>query len=97
MNATTTRHPFQVSAMFTVEDSSAIRQLELVPSSEGNDAYDVMISYHSTPDKVYRFAVENDATAQRWYDLLTDSEARSMTSWGYEVNHAKAHGDIELV
>jgi hypothetical protein len=91
---TATRHPFKISWVFTKEESSAIHLLELVPSGDGSDAYDVLISYQTTPDKVYRYEVDNDSTAERWYDLLNDPNARSITSWGYEVNRARAHGDI---
>jgi hypothetical protein len=91
---TATRHPFKVSWVFTEEESSAIHRMELVPAQDGTDAYDTIISFRSSPEKVYRYAVEDDATAQRWNDLLSDPSARSMTSWGYEVNHARAHGDI---
>ena len=91
---TATRHPFKISWVFTEEESSAIHLLELVPSADGSDAYDVLISYKSTPDKIYTYEVEDDATAESWYELLNHPESRSMTSWGYEVNRARAHGDI---
>jgi hypothetical protein len=90
---TATRHPFAISSTFTEEQSSAVSMLELLPSAEGNDSYDVLVSYQ-TSDKVYRYEVDDDATAQRWYDLLSDPEGRSLTSWGYEVNRARAHGDV---
>jgi hypothetical protein len=90
---TATRHPFVIGRTFTKEESSAVSMLELVPSAEGNDSYDVLVSYH-TSDKVYRYEVEDDATAQLWYGILNDPEVCSLTSWGTLVNHARAHGDI---
>ena len=93
---TATRHPFVIARTFTKEESSAVSMLELVPSAEGNDSYDVLVSYH-TSDKVYRYAVEDDATAELWYSIMNDSEVSSLTSWGTLVNHARAHGDIVLV
>jgi len=95
---TATRHPFVISQTFSKEDSDAIhsdaiRMIELIPALEGTDAYDVLITYHSS-DKVYRYEVDNDATAERWYHLLNDPTVCSVVSWGREVNHARAHGDI---
>ena len=93
---TATRHPFVIARTFTKEESSAVSMLELVPSAEGNDSYDVLVSYH-TSDKVYRYEVEDDATAELWYSIMNDSEVCSLTSWGTLVNRARAHGDIVLV
>jgi hypothetical protein len=91
---TASAHPFKISWVFTEEESSAIQRLELVPAQTGSAAYDALISFRSSPDKVYRYEVEDDATAERWNALLSDPSARSATSWGYEVNRARAHGDI---
>jgi len=57
---TATRHPFVIARTFTKEESSAVSTLEIVPSADGNDSYDVMISYR-TSDNVYRlkFDVKN--------------------------------------
>jgi hypothetical protein len=93
---TATRHPFVIARTFTEEQSSAISMMELVPSAEGNDSYDVLVSYHSS-DKVYRYEVEDDATAELWFSIMNDSEVCSLTSWGSLVNRARAHGDIVLV
>ena len=90
---TATRHPFTIARTFTKEESSALSMIELVPSADGNDSYDVLIAYQSS-DKVYRFEVEDDATAELWYGLMSDPEACSVTSWGSLVNRARAHGDI---
>ena len=90
---TATRHPFVIARNFTKEESSAVSMLELVPSAEGNDSYDVLVSYH-TSDKVYRYEVEDDATAQLWYSIINDPEVCALTSWGTLVNRARAHGDI---
>ena len=92
---TATRHPFVISHTFTKEDSSAVSMMELVPSAEGNDSYDVLVSYQ-TSDKVYRYEVEDDATAELWFSIMNDSEVCSLTSWGTLVNRARAHGDIVL-
>lgn len=90
---TATRHPFVIARTFTKEESSAVSMLELVPSAEGNDSYDVLVSYH-TSDKVYIYEVEDDATAELWYSIMKDPEVCSLTSWGSLVNRARAHGDI---
>jgi len=90
---TATRHPFVIARTFTKEESSAVSMLELLPSAEGTDAYDVLLSYHSS-DKVYRYGVEDDATAQLWFSIMNDPEVCSLTSWGTLVNRARAHGDI---
>jgi hypothetical protein len=90
---TETRHPFTIACTFNEEQSSAISMMELVPSAEGNDSYDVLVSYHSS-DKVYRYEVEDDATAELWFSIMNDSEVCSLTSWGSLVNRARAHGDI---
>ena len=90
---TATRHPFAIARTFTKEESSAISMLELIPSVEGNDSYDVLVSYH-TSDKVYLYEVEDDATAQLWFSIMNDPEVCSLTSWGTLVNRARAHGDI---
>ena len=93
---TATRHPFVISRTFTEDQSSAVSMMELVPSAEGNDSYDVLVSYQ-TSDKVYRYEVEDDATAELWFSIMNDSEVCSLTSWGTLVNRARAHGDIVLV
>jgi hypothetical protein len=93
---TATRHPFVIGRTFTEEQSSAVSMLELVPSAEGNDCYDVLVSYRSS-DKVYRYEVEDDATAELWYSIMNDPEVCSTASWGNLVNRARAHGDIVLV
>ena len=90
---TATRHPFVIARTFNEEQSSAVSMLELVPSAEGNDSYDVLVSYQ-TSDKVYRYEVEDDATAELWFSIINDSEVCSLTSWGTLVNRARAHGDI---
>lgn len=96
MPATLTTHPLKVSWVFTEEESSAIKMLELVPAQDGTLAYDALIQWRSS-EKVYRFAVEDDATAAKWFDLLGDPEARSSVSWGRLVAHARKHGDIEVL
>jgi hypothetical protein len=93
---TATRHPFAISRTFTKEESSAVSMIELVPSADGNDSYDVLIAYHSS-DKVYLYEVEDDSTAELWYGIMIDPEACSVTSWGNLVNRARAHGDIVYV
>lgn len=93
---TATRHPFVISQTFTKEESRAVSMLKLVPSAEGNDCYDALVTYHSS-DKVYRYEVEDDATAELWYSIMNDPEVCSLTSWGGLVNRARAHGDIVLV
>jgi hypothetical protein len=90
---TATRHPFVIARTFTKEESSAVNTMELVPSAEGNDSYDVLITYQSS-DKVYRYEVEDDATAELWHGIMSDAEVCSKTSWGSLVNLARAHGDI---
>jgi len=90
---TATRHPFVIANTFTKEESSAVRMLELVPSFEGNESYDVLISYHSS-DKLYRYEVEDDSTAELWFSIMNNPEVCSLTSWGTLVNRARAHGDI---
>lgn len=90
---TATRHPFVIARTFTKEESSAVSMLELLPSAEGNDSYDVLVSYH-TSDKVYRYEVEDDATAELWFSIMNDPEVCSTASWGNLVNRARAHGDI---
>jgi len=96
MPATLAAHPLKVSWVFTQEESSAIKMLELVPAQDGTLAYDALIQWRSS-SKVYRFAVEDDATAYKWFDLLSDPETRSSVSWGALIAHARRHGDIEAV
>ena len=92
---TKTQHPFCIRHEFLPEESSAISLIEILPTSlESLDAYDVLISWRNS-DKVYRFAVEDDATAEKWYSLLSNEEDFKNTSWGYEVSRARKHGDIE--
>jgi hypothetical protein len=90
---TATRHSFTITRTFTQEQSSAIGMLALVPSAEGNDSYDVLIQYQSS-DKVYRYEVEDDATAELWHGIMSDAEVSSVTSWGTLVNLARTAGDI---
>lgn len=96
MTATATAHDLKVSWVFTAEESSAIARLELVPAQDGSMAYDALIQWRSS-EKTYRFAVEDDATTAKWFDLLSDPEARSSASWGRLIAHARKHGDIESI
>jgi hypothetical protein len=96
MTATITHHAFKVSWVFSEEESGAVKMLELVPAQDGTDAYDALIQWR-TSEKTYRFAVEDDATAAKWFDLLSDPEARSSVSWGSLIAAARRHGDIESV
>ena len=96
MPATLTAHALKVSWVFTPEESGAIKMLELVPAADGSMAYDALIQWRSSA-KVYRFAVEDDATAAKWFSLLGDPEARSSVSWGSLIARARRHGDIESV
>ena len=96
MTATLTAHALKISWVFTEEESGAIKMLELVPAQDGSMAYDALIQWRSSA-KVYRFAVEDDATAAKWFDLLSDPEARSSVSWGSLIARARRHGDIESV
>jgi hypothetical protein len=96
MPATLTAHAFKVSWVFTEEESGAVKMLELVPAQDGTMAYDALIQWRSS-EKTYRFAVEDDATAAKWFDLLSDPEARSSVSWGSLIAAARRHGDIEAV
>jgi len=88
---TATAHDYAIDA--TVQ-SSAVSRIQLMPAADGSMAYDAAITFNN--GRVYRYTVEDDATARRWYDLLTDAQAKAATSWGYEVNHAINHGDLEL-
>lgn len=90
---TAIRHQFAISS--TV-DSSAIDRIALVPAADNSDAYDLEVTYTSS-DKVYTFAVEDDAFAEKVYDLLTDEEAKAETSWGRLIHAALKHGDIETI
>lgn len=85
----------EISSVFTVEESSAIRSIEIVPS-DNSDVYDALITYQSS-DKVYRYNIEDDATAQKWFSLLSNAEDRGNTSWGREVSRAIKHGDLDLI
>ena len=96
MTATLTAHALKVSWVFTPEESGAVKMLELVPAQDGSMAYDAMIQWRSS-EKTYRFAVEDDATAEKWFDLLGDPEARQSVSWGSLIAAARRHGDIEAV
>ena len=86
----------EISSVFTVEESSAIRSIEIVPSPDNSDVYDAMITYQSN-DKLYRYAFQNDATAQKWFSLLSNTEDRANTSWGREVHRAIKNGDLDLI
>lgn len=90
MNATATAHPFAIDQ--TVQ-SSAVDRIQLVPAADGTAAYDAIITFNNGREYVYN--VEDDATAQKWYSLLSDDTDRAAISWGAEVNRAIRHGDIE--
>ena len=76
MTATLAAHALKISWVFTEEESGAIKMLELVPAADGSMAYDALIQWRSSA-KVYRFAVEDDATAAKWFDLLSDPNEMS--------------------
>jgi hypothetical protein len=77
-------------------NSSAISQLSVI-SGEYDGTYDLLVIFNSNPDKVYRYAFEDDGAALRWIDLLEDSDARDATSWGRELHRALKNGDLEVL
>ena len=77
-------------------NSSAISQLSVI-SGEYEGTYDLLVIFNSNPDKVYRYAFEDDGAALRWIDLLEDSDAREATSWGRELHRALKNGDLEVL
>lgn len=91
MNATTTAHPFTIDQAVT---SSAVERIQLVPAADGTMAYDAIITFQG--GRQYVYGVEDDATAEQWFNLLSDATDRAATSWGTVVNRAIRHGDIEL-
>lgn len=83
--------------LLTPVASSAIAALAVTTADDGG-AY-LLVQFHSS-SKVYRYAFEDDITsgaARRWWDLLQDAEARSLTSWGSMLHRALKHGDIEPI
>lgn len=88
----TASHPFAIDSAV---DSSAIQRIQIVAAQNSDIAYDAIITYNNGRD--YRYTFEDDATARRWHELLTDDVARAQTSWGREVNRAIRAGDIEQV
>ena len=91
MNATATAHPFTIDQAVT---SSAIERIALIPAADGTPAYDAQITFQG--GRQYVYSVEDDATAEQWFNLLSDAADRAATSWGTVVNRAIRHGDIEL-
>ena len=84
--------------LLTPVTSSAIAALA-VTSGDAGAAY-LLVQFNSNLEKVYRYAFEDDITsgaARRWFDLLQDAEARSLTSWGSMLHRALKHGDIEPI
>jgi len=77
-------------------NSSAISELSVI-SGEQEGTYDLLVIFNSNPDKVYRYAFEDDGAADRWIDLLEDADARNATSWGRELHRALKHGDLESI
>lgn len=88
---TATLHQFTIDQTVT---STAIQRIQLIPAADGTAAYDAVVTFQGGREYVYN--VDNDATAERWYSLLSDAESNAATSWGNEVNHAINHGDMEL-
>ena len=74
--------------------SSAIARLEII-STEDN-LWDLLVTFNSG-SKVYRYAWEDEAECQRWFDLLSNEESKAATSWGREFHRALKHGDIEEI
>ena len=74
--------------------SSAIAHLEII-RAEG-DCYDLLVTFTSS-GKVYRYAWEDEGECERWFNLLSDDEAKAATSWGREFHRALKHGDIEQI
>ena len=82
-------------AELTAVNSSAISKLAVVENEDRT--YDLLVIFNSNPDKVYRYAFEDDGAALRWMNLLEDSDAREATSWGRELHRALKHGDLEVL
>jgi len=74
--------------------SSAIARLEII--SADDNCWDLLVTFNSG-SKVYRYAWEDEAECQRWFDLLSDEESKAATSWGREFHRALKHGDIEEI
>ena len=74
-------------------ESSAISHIEIV--ADGN-CYDLLVTFTSS-GKVYRYAWEDEGECERWFNLLSDDEAKASTSWGREFHRALKHGDIEQI
>jgi hypothetical protein len=91
MTTMTTTHPFTIHKNV---NSSAVEEISLQPASDGTLSYDATIIFRGGREYVYN--VEDDATAEKWYSLLSNDEDRASISWGAEVNRAIRHGDIEL-
>jgi hypothetical protein len=87
----TTATDLSISAAVT---SSAIAHLEIVAVDD--NCYDLLVTFNSS-DKVYRYAWEDEGECERWFNLLSDDEAKAATSWGREFNRALKHGDIEQI
>ena len=89
---TATLHQFTIDQTVT---STAIQRIQLIPAGDGTAAYDAVVTFATGREYVYN--VEDCAMAERWHGLLSDAESNAATSWGYEVNRAINHGDMELV
>ena len=76
-------------------NSSAISKLAVVENED--QTCDLLVIFNSNPDKVYRYAFEDDGAALRWKNLLEDSDAREATSWCRELHRALKHGDLEVL
>jgi len=87
----TTATDFTISASV---QSSAISHLEII-RAEG-DCYDLLVTFNSS-GKVYRYAWEDEGECLRWFELLSNDEDKSATSWGQLFNRALKHGDIEQI
>ena len=74
--------------------SSAIARLEII--SADDNLWDLLVTFNSG-SKVYRYAWEDEAECQRWFDLLSNEESKAATSWGREFHRALKHGDIEEI
>ena len=74
--------------------SSAIARLEII--SADDNCWDLLVTFKSN-GKVYRYAWEDEAECQRWFELLSDEESKAATSWGQLFNKCLKHGDIEVI
>jgi hypothetical protein len=90
---TATRHQFCITASV---DSSAFSQVAIVPAQDGTDAYDLLVTFNNN-GKEYRYIFEDDATAEKWFYLLSNEDDKAATSWGREFHRALKHGDIEEI